>query len=188
MKILNKLWKSPVKIAAGHLYDTIVNQARHPRFYLQYGVPDTVDGRFDMILLHAFIVLHRLKKNRGQTAKLAQELFDLMFADMDQNLRELGVGDLSVGPKIRKMTSAFNGRIVAYENSLNDSLALAEAIDRNVFRHVDSVPENLKEFVRYIQNQISFLDAQPIEKLLAGELKFESISETNEPIQQGLDK
>src|SRR4051812_22915736 len=77
------------------IYGMIVAQAREPVFYRTLGVPDTVEGRFDMVLLHLWLVLRRLRESEGGVA-LSQALFDHFCADMDANLRELGVGDLTV--------------------------------------------------------------------------------------------
>ena len=101
--------------SADQLYRRLVRQARDPVFYLHLGVPDTPDGRFDMIILHAFLVIRRLKAEHERTVGLAQAIFDLMFADMDQNLREMGVGDLGVSKRIKGMAEACYGRTVAYE-------------------------------------------------------------------------
>ncbi|MGB1548449.1 MAG: ubiquinol-cytochrome C chaperone family protein, partial [Alphaproteobacteria bacterium] len=100
-----------VKQSARTLYTQIVAQARRKEFYTAGGVPDTLDGRFEMLALHAFLVLYRLK--RLDADELAQALFDMMFADMDENLREIGVGDLSVDKRVKRMVSAFYGRVVA---------------------------------------------------------------------------
>ena len=78
-------------------------QARQPGFYRDCGVPDSVDGRFELIALHTFLVLHRLKADATDTEALGQALFDVMFQDMDQSLRELGAGDLGVGPRVKRM-------------------------------------------------------------------------------------
>ena len=119
--------------AAHRIYFSLVEQARQPGFYLSCGVPDTADGRFDMIILHAFLLLRRLKKDHEQTAELAQELFDLMFADMDQNLREMGLGDLAVGKRIKGMAAAFYGRIQAYEDGLaGNETMLVDSLRRNL--------------------------------------------------------
>ena len=101
-------------------------QARKPDFYRTAGVPDTVQGRFEMIALHMFLVLHRLKQEGGTGTDLAQNLFDLMFQDMDRNLRELGTGDLAVGKRIKTLAKELYGRIAAYEKGLNADTAPAE--------------------------------------------------------------
>ena len=167
--------KSPEKKASFRLYKSIVTQSRTPRFYLDFGVPDTVDGRFDMITLHTFLVLHRLKKNHAETSLLNQALFDLLFADMDQNLREMGVGDLSVGKKIKKMTSAFQGRLVAYENALKSTDDLEGALKRNLYRHVDPKPQHVKIMAQYVISQVDVLDKTSTETLSRGDVVFNEI-------------
>lgn len=118
---------------AGPLYRAIVTAARHQRFYAEWAVPDTVDGRFDMIVLHLFLVLNRLRNGKVHE-RLSQDLTDAFFDDMDRSLREMGVGDLSVGKKVRKMAEACYGRLAAYEKAMeqNDS-ALELALERNVY-------------------------------------------------------
>ena len=117
------------------LYHQIVQQARRPEFYLTGGVPDTVAGRFDLIALHAFLAMRQLKAAKQQGAGIAQALFDLMFADMDRNLREMGVGDLGVGRRVKAMAKGFYGRVHAYEVALTASApdALVEALGRNLY-------------------------------------------------------
>ena len=115
------------------LYSVAVAAARDPFFYTQLGVPDTLDGRFDMVGLHAFLLIRRLTPEPGGPA-LAQAVFDAMFNDMDVNLREMGVGDLSVGKKVRAMWEAFHGRAHAYAEAMKTGPeALAEALERNIW-------------------------------------------------------
>lgn len=155
------------------LYESLVAQARQPGFYLHCGVSDTVDGRFDMILLHAFLVLRRLKRDHGQTAELGQALFDLMFADMDSNLREMGVGDLGVGRRVKAMAEAFYGRIAAYEAGLaDDDAMLAEALRRNLFRKAEPAAPAVACVVDYIRREAAALDGQPLAALMAGKVSF----------------
>lgn len=121
------------------LYKTIVAQARQPALYLGGLVTDTPEGRFEMVVLHAALVMRRLKSRGRAASELAQLLFDTMFADMDDNLREIGVGDLSVGRKIRKMVEAFYGRLRAYDTALNKpDPERAQALTRIVSRNVPS--------------------------------------------------
>lgn len=120
---------------ASALYGAIVAQARNPVLYADFGVPDTVDGRFEMVVLHAILVLDRLQQG-GEAEKAAgQQVFDLYCTDMDRSLRELGIGDLGVPKRMKKMTEAFYGRAGAYRAAFatRDATALAEAIRRNVF-------------------------------------------------------
>src|SRR3954464_9479373 len=95
--------------AAELAYCRIVEQARRPGFFTDCGVPDTVDGRFELICLHAFLYLHRLKREQQGASALGQRFFDTMFADFDRSLREMGTGDLSVGREIKRMAEAFYG-------------------------------------------------------------------------------
>jgi cytochrome b pre-mRNA-processing protein 3 len=114
------------------IYGMIVTQAREPLFYGDLGVPDTVNGRFDLIVLHLWMVLRRLGEIAGMT-ELAQALFDRFCTDMDDNLREMAIGDLAVPKKMQAFAEAFYGRIAAYDLALTDSPeALARAIGRNI--------------------------------------------------------
>lgn len=117
------------------VYSAIVAQSRHPAFYTDWSVPDTVTGRFDMICLHMCLVFRRLRTSSGGSPQFAQDLFDLFFRDMDRSLREMGVGDLSVPKRIQKMGGIFYGVLEKTSEALDagDREALADVIDRNVF-------------------------------------------------------
>jgi len=155
------------------IYAAVVKQARQPDFYLDFGVPDTPDGRFDMILLHAFLVMRRFKRDPDKTAELSQEVFDLMFADVDQNLREMGIGDTGVGKRIKAMAEGFYGRIEAYEKGLeDDGTALADALERNLYRKTSANPEHSQAVADYIRDQARLLDAADTDSLCAGNLTF----------------
>ena len=91
-----------------------------PWFYRALGVPDTLDGRFDLVALHAFLLIHRLQDAPDPGPALAQAVFDAMFSDMDNNLREIGVSDLSVGKRMRAMWEAFHGRAKVYATAIRD--------------------------------------------------------------------
>src|SRR4051794_1349425 len=97
----------PVQFAAELAYRRVIEQARQPWFFTEGGLPDTVDGRFELICLHAFLYLHRLKRERPGSATLGQRFFDTMFLDFDRALREMGTGDLSVSREIKRMAQAF---------------------------------------------------------------------------------
>lgn len=162
--------------AAAHpLYGQIVAQARKPDFYRTAGVPDTVQGRFEMIALHMFLVLHRLKQEGGTGTDLAQNLFDLMFQDMDRNLRELGTGDLAVGKRIKTLAKELYGRIAAYEKGLNADTAPAEleqALARNVFADAPIPPGALTALADYLRRSVPALAGQPYTDLAAGKVTF----------------
>src|SRR5690606_17513339 len=135
MRLFSTFRKDKHNRAAGELYRVAVQQAREPAFYADFGVPDTLDGRFETLSLHVFLLLRRLGgevAEKEPALKLAQAIFDTMFIDMDENLREIGVGDLSVGKKVKQMAQALYGRIAAYEDGLaGDDAELAEAVRRN---------------------------------------------------------
>jgi cytochrome b pre-mRNA-processing protein 3 len=131
------------------LYGAIVAQARSDVFYGGYGVPDTVGGRFDMIVLHLVLFLRRLKQESAATQALGQEVFNQFCQDMDDNFREMGVGDLGVPKQMRKVGEAFYGRAQAYEAALaSDDTALAEALARNVFGKPMAGAGRLAAYVR----------------------------------------
>ena len=164
-------WQKP----AEGLYLSLVAQSRQEQFYVGDGVPDTVDGRFDMICLHAFLVLRRLKAEQTpDAAELAQAVFDLMFQDMDRNLREMGVGDLSVGKHIKGMAKALYGRIAAYEDGVTaaDAGPLADALKRNLYRGTDPDPAQVEAMSSYVRAQAAALAGQPIVELMAGKVSF----------------
>ena len=165
--------KRRIRDAADELYRTVVGQARQPQFYAELGVPDTPDGRFDLILLHAYIVLRRLRGSEGEGKKLSQRFFDRIFEDMDHNLREMGVGDLRVGKRVKEMAQLFYGRIRAYDESLMlDDTALQQAVDRNLYRE-EAVTERLLEAMTgYLRREVESADQWSFEAMLVGRVEF----------------
>jgi cytochrome b pre-mRNA-processing protein 3 len=125
--------RTPSRGTIGTIYGMIVAQAREPVFYQALGVPDTVNGRFDMVVLHLWMVLRQLKQ-LGDQAGLAQPLFDRFCSDMDHNLRELGTGDLAVPRRMQEFGEAFYGRSAAYDRAVTAADgALAQALCKNIF-------------------------------------------------------
>lgn len=165
--------------AAAPLYRAILAQARQPVFYASYGVPDTVDGRFDLIALHMFFVLHRLKTGDEAARELGQALFDTMFADMDRSLREMGAQDLGVGRRVRAMAEGLYGRMAAYEAGLAaDDEVLAAALRRNLYgtvRDGEPVPAALRGLCRYMRAAVQDLAAWPAQQLEAGAVTFPAV-------------
>ncbi len=158
---------------ADALYLLLVEQARRPEFYERAGVPDTVDGRFDMIALHGFLLMHRLKAEGEAAGKLTQAVYDAMFADLDRSLREMGVGDLGVPKQIKRMVRAFHGRVAAYDSALEgEADALIEALRRNLFGTVSPEPDQVALMAAYLRREAAALAATPTEELLAGSLAF----------------
>ena len=167
--ILKRLFKQQEK-PERRLYAAIVAAARHVRFYQDMGVPDSIDGRFEMLVLHLFLVLNRLR-NEG-VEELRQNLTDAFFTDMDGSLRELGVSDVSVGKKVRKLEESYFGRVMAYEKVLGAPKLLEEAIGRNVFP--EGAPVGCQSaMAQYMLNAVQVLAALPVESIVRSELKFQ---------------
>jgi cytochrome b pre-mRNA-processing protein 3 len=161
------------------LYTRSVEAARAPVYFERLGVPDTLDGRFDLIGLFAALTIRRLRTAPPPGAKLAQAVFDAMFADLDFTLREMGVGDFSVAKRMREMWEAFHGRALAYEASLAeaDHAGLAEALGRNVWR--GAPPAGAAEALAHAAfKQGAALAAQPLTELAAGRVLFLPAEET----------
>ena len=159
---------------ATELYSAIVAQARAPVFFRDLEVPDSLDGRFETLALHAFLVLQRLKAEGEAGADLAQAVFDVFFQDMDRSLRELGASDLSVGRRVKAMAQAFYGRIRAYEDGLeSNDVLLAEALRRNLWGTIAAPSQtHVAMLARYLRRQQDTLAAQPAAALAAGRVAF----------------
>jgi cytochrome b pre-mRNA-processing protein 3 len=153
------------------LYGTIVAQARLPGFYRDYAVPDTVNGRFDLIVLHLALLLDRLKEDESLRA-LGQGIFDRFCQDMDHNLREMGVGDLAVPKEMRRMGEAFYGRAQAYRAALAAAgdEALVAALARNIYGGVASA--GVVRLAAYMRQAVRALGAQESANLAAGHVSF----------------
>ncbi|MEO5336464.1 MAG: ubiquinol-cytochrome C chaperone family protein [Magnetospirillum sp. WYHS-4] len=165
--------KNPLAGPASALYAAAVAQARRPEFYGRGGVPDSLDGRFDMVALQVYLLLRRLKRDGESAAPLSQALFDRMFEDMDHNLREIGVGDLVVGKRIKEMAKAFYGRIAAYDRGLAEGGAsLGEALRRNLFRGTLPQDVQVAAVARYLATATAALEAQTLADLMAGRAAF----------------
>jgi cytochrome b pre-mRNA-processing protein 3 len=161
--------KSDQEVAADRLYRSIVAQARLTPFYESWGVEDTVEGRFELISIHAFLLLHRLKSDRAVTALLSQAFVDLMFADLDRNLREMGVGDMGIGKRVKLMASAFYGRVAAYDRGIfGDDDILGSAVLRNVFGGKDSGAGGAAHLATYMRCQARQLASAELSEVLLG--------------------
>ncbi len=164
--------KDPQMDAARRLYVVIVEQARHPAFYTTCGVPDTVTGRFDLIALHGFLVMNRLKDGNA-TRQLAQAISDVVVDDMDRNLREMGTGDLAVGKKVKRVMEGYFGRLEGYKQALSgDDDGLAAALRRNLFAAATPSDGQLAAVVGYVRREAAGLGDQAIDRLEAGAVAF----------------
>ncbi|WP_306253546.1 ubiquinol-cytochrome C chaperone family protein [Parvularcula sp. IMCC14364] len=160
--------------AASDLYNDIVEQARKPVFYLALEVPDTKEGRFDLITLHMFLVLRRLKTEPDTSGRFAQKLFNVMFRNMDHSLREMGAGDLTVGKKVRVLAEAFYGRVSVYGAALDsdDQEALLKALGRNIYDDEAYDRVVLRRLAEYISHTESDLSSQSVDRLMLGIVRF----------------
>jgi cytochrome b pre-mRNA-processing protein 3 len=169
-----------------NLYGAIVAQARLPIFYLQYGVSDSVEGRFELIVLHLVLVLRRLDAEEaaasarqpapGPSSAVGQLLFDAFCRDLDDNLREMGVGDLAVPRRMRQFGEAFYGRQAAYGAALGaaDPQELEKALVRNILGEVGGGGEKAVALARYVRAAAAQLAIQPEDALVAGRVVFPS--------------
>ncbi len=175
------------------LYGMIVAQARSAVFYTGYGVPDTVQGRFDLIVLHLILLLSRLGRENEAGSKLGpnpppslrpslqrsigrnlgQLLFDVFCRDLEDNLREMGVGDLAVPREMRRFGEAFYGRQAAYRAALAaaDQRELEKALARNIFGAV-GVDHRAARLARYARAAVTRLDTEEEDALIAGKAVF----------------
>lgn len=155
------------------LYVAVATQARMPVFYADLGVPDTVDGRFDLLVLHAWMVMHRLDAEEGG-GQLKQDLFDAMFGHLDLAVREMGAQDMGVGRRIKVMAEGFHGRASAFREAwlANDTARLQEALARNVFGKATATPEALATLSRYVAQSLERLGTTPASKLMAGPITW----------------
>jgi len=182
--LLRKFGLARFDPAAEELYRAAVIEGRRELYYTDWGVPDTVDGRFDMISLMAALINRRIGLVDRSLAKraqdLAQDLFDVMFADMDINLRELGVSDEGMKHKIKPMASAHLGRVKAYTDCLGGAdksarlQCLADAFDRNIYRMVaDADPMPLAKRAIALVEQLAAVSDDDI---LGGRFAFPDLN------------
>ena len=166
------------------LYQMALLTSRTPSFYLEYGAEDTVDGRFDVLCLCVSLMMYRLRKivrQQSETSKnaqdISQKLYDIMFADMDLTLREMGVGDLGVAKRVKIMSEAFAGRLTAYSAAFDDLDAsmLAAAFARNIGRREQAGEAELK-LASLILGTITKLESCDDGVFLSGTLDLRDIA------------
>lgn len=169
--ILSLFRKNTATDAVYGVYRAIVAQSRQPVFYAEWGVPDTVTGRFDMISLHMALVFRRLRMSEA-SKDFSQAVFDLFFKDMDRSLREMGAGDLGVPKKIQKMGNLFFGLLAAINEAMdrNDREALAAVFSRNIFGGAGmDHARTLADYARELDNTLM---AQPVDSIIGGTVTF----------------
>jgi cytochrome b pre-mRNA-processing protein 3 len=176
--LISRILQGPgeVRQVADKLFSRLVAQARERVFFERLGVPDTVDGRFDMVALHTFLIFQRLKGQGDRSAILSQALYDTLINDMEASLRQLGAGDIGVGKRIRVMTEALQGRINAYEKALAGSqLDLEGALRRNLYGTTDPDMDAVRAVANYLRRAKELADSQPIDRIMRGIFDFPSL-------------
>jgi len=176
MKLSRLFSPRPAVLAGRRLYASAAAQARSPGLYAALGAPDTVEGRFELYSLHVALLLRRLKGQGPQAAETAQGLFDAYVQALDDALREMGVGDLSVGKKMRKLGEAFYGRVRNYDEAfaaLPDAGPLAAMIRRTVF--MDDAAADSAPLIDYATAAMARLQGEPLDTLLQGEASWPTL-------------
>ncbi|MBL8805940.1 MAG: ubiquinol-cytochrome C chaperone [Rhodospirillales bacterium] len=175
--LLSKLFgRDPFDAGAQRLYVALVGQARHPALYSKLGVPDSLDGRFDSIALHVFLVLNRLKReDDARAAAIAQLVVDAFVEDMDRSVRELGVGDMGVSRRVKQMAQALYGRAAVYEAAAaaEGDEGLCQALARNLYATAAGVDSQvLAAMAGYVRAAVAALASQPLAALVDGKIEF----------------
>ena len=158
------------KLLIENIYTNIIETSRNKSFFLDFNVDDTVEGRFDIIILHSFIVFNFFIHNNDQKSSLPQMLFDHMFHDFDSSLREMGFGDIAVNKRMKQFIKAFYGRIENYSKSLSrfnefgDDTLLKETILRNIYKDKQVNPECINFWSDYIINNIKNINGKTLDE------------------------
>ncbi|MQX35249.1 ubiquinol-cytochrome C chaperone family protein [Roseospira navarrensis] len=189
--------RAQARAAVETLYGEVVRQTRQPAMYLDWQVPDTLDGRYDMLVLHAFVLFRALGRLSHEQAAatgraeadtdasgLSQALFDHMLRDLDTNLREAGVSDMRIGSRMKKLTKAFYGRVASYEAGLDaddGDRTLREALDRNVYQKVAAPPEGLAALATYVRTLVATADTWTWDDLSHGIARYPGLPIASEP-------
>lgn len=163
----------PAKAAGGKLYASAVAQARSPAFYRDFGVRDSMEGRFELFSLHVIFLIERLKGQGEPAAETSQAVFDSYVKGLDDAFREIGVADTSVGKKMKKLAGAFYGRLKAYDEavaSLPDESAIREFVARTAFE--ERGEGDVAALTSYLINTRAALVEQPLDALLQGDVTW----------------
>jgi cytochrome b pre-mRNA-processing protein 3 len=168
------------KEAAEKIYDAIVAQSRNPAFYLRCGVPDTLSGRFDMLVIHMFVVLQILKLGGREGQLLAQEIVEAFIREMDTMVRDLGVSDRNVPKEVRKIAQLFYGQLLAYSTALqrNEAKGLANEVWKSFQsgEGASSASIAAEAISTYMRQAIKNIQEMPLNMLLQGNIRFPEIA------------
>lgn len=172
--------KKPYEQEALAVYNQMHEQSRNPTFYADLHVPDTTDGRFDILVLHIFMVMHVLNESE-MGADFSQELFDITFKEIDRGYREIGVGDMGIPKRMKKLMLHFNGSVHSYEKSLGNNAELQDSLSRNVYNLYQGDEKDLKALLEklsvYVSSNIAYLQTQGPEAIMNGSVQFKPIEE-----------
>jgi cytochrome b pre-mRNA-processing protein 3 len=156
---------------ATRIYAACLAAARRPELYLSYGVPDTLQGRFEMVALALFPVLNRLMHEPGDDPDLARLVSERFVDDMDGTFREMGLSDTAVPKRMKTLYSSFAGRVTAYREAIGDERALTSAVARNVFPD-DAADRRAEALAAYLTNAVAAVSAADPSQLRRGEIPF----------------
>ncbi|MEQ9245628.1 MAG: ubiquinol-cytochrome C chaperone family protein [Nitratireductor sp.] len=169
------------RVVIDGLYERIVAASRQPVFYARWEVPDTPLGRFEMIALNMILFLRRVRDEESAVVReVAQEVTDVFFADVEHAIRELGIGDLGVPKRIKKLARMFYGRAAAYGEAIDagDVEALAAALRRNIRPDAEGWT-GAEPIARYALAAAASLESQQTERLIAADIAFPDAEREN---------
>lgn len=175
-----RCFTDPADAPARALYLAATAQARDPAFYLRLAIPDTLDGRFELVALHVFLLLRRLKRQGPDAHRLGRRLMEVMVEDFDHTVRELGVGDTGVARRVKEMARGFAGRLAAYDAALDAAgdEALDAALDNNLYGTAPDVPPAARAAVlAYVRRETAAQAERPLGELLAGRAGFGPVAD-----------
>lgn len=166
--------QSPIRLKARELHEAVILASREPVLYTDAGVPDTVEGRLDCIALHAFLLFRRMIEQPGWD-DLGAELSTEIVADFDRSLREMGIGDMSIGKKVKKTSQVFFHRFDAYWGAVSDAEGaepLETLLPRTIFQGNDVSEAEVARMIAYIEGQHAFLTELNATDILNGHVTF----------------
>lgn len=165
------------------IYQSIIDNSRSKIFYIELDVEDNFESRFDLVILHSFIIFQYFVEIGDKKNKLSQSLFDFMFHDFENNLREMGFGDIAVNKRMKKFISAFYGRILSYSNSYseykenNSLLNFSLAIKKNIYKDKKIADEKVDLISGYVISNISSFLKNSYETNINIQFKFKELTE-----------
>ena len=160
------------------IYQNIVKISRSKFFYIDYNLEDSFETRFDLIIFHSFMIFYFYKSKKINNSNISQSLFDYMFNDFENNLREMGFGDIAVNKKMKIFVRAFYGRISQYSRGLDkvknegDKTLINKTILNNIFKGTTSDPRYVDMFVNYIINNVDYFESKSEEENIKLNFQF----------------